>query len=392
MKSGGFYDFLFGKAEFIAKDGFADEFIEACSRNKIRIFNFIRKGRDLTGSVRFADIDALEASAEKCGMRLEIIKRYGLPHIFYRYRKRFGIPVGLLIFAIISAVLHSVVWTIDITPTEFIPLEQIEEALNEAGAHVGIFADSVDCKEAEYKLYEKFEDISWVNVRIAGTRMFVSVSEVKAKEKQKESRYTNIVALKDGEIVNAEIFRGEGKLFPGTAVVGGDLLVSGILNHRDGSVQFVDSEAEIYARTNSYISSEAPLYVNVKGLVKCKDIYFPSFFGISLLDLLPVKGYDFTLSSCFIDGGDVVFPVGIIRKHFFRLEDICRNLSENESALLCFRDFSFLALKLYKKAEIISSEISYSSDNATRFSGSFTCIEDIALKKEFTVEDITPSR
>lgn len=392
MKNCGFYDFLFGKAEFIAKDGFTDEFIEACSRNKIRIFNFIRKGSDLTGSVRFADIDALESSAEKCGMRLEIIKRYGLPHIFYRYRKRFGIPVGLLIFAIISAVLHSVVWTIDITPTEFIPLEQIEEALNEAGAHVGIFADSFDCKEAEYYLYEKFEDISWVNVRIAGTRMFVSVSEVKAKEKLNESRYTNIVALKDGEIVNAEIFRGEGKLYPGTAVVGGDLLVSGILNHRDGSVQFVDSEAEIYARTNSYISSEAPLYVNVKRLVKCKDIYFPSFFGISLLDLLPVKGYDFTLSSCFIDGGDVVFPVGIIRKHFYGLEDICRSLRENESALLCFRDFSFLALRLYNKAEILSSEISYSSDIATRFSGSFTCIEDIALKKEFTVEDFAPSR
>ena len=392
MKNCGFYDFLFGKAEFIAKDGFTDEFIEACSRNKIRIFNFIRKGRDLRGSVRFADIDALETSAEKCGMRLEIIKRYGLPHIFYRYRKRFGIPVGLLLFAIISAVLHSVVWTIDITPTEIIPLEQIEEALNEAGAHVGIFADSVDCKEAEYKLYEKFEDISWVNVRIAGTRMFVSVSEVKAKEKQKESRYTNIVALKDGEIVNAEIFRGEGKLYPGTAVVGGDLLVSGILNHRDGSVQFVDSEAEIYARTNSYISSEAPLYVNVKRLVKCKDIYFPSFFGISLLDLLPVNGYDFTSSSCFIDGGDVVLPVGIIRKHFFRLEDICRSLLENESALLCFRDFSFLALKLYKNSEILSSDISFASVNGSRFDGSFTCIEDIALKKEFTVEDIAPSR
>ena len=392
MKNCGFYDFLFGKAEFIAKDGFTDEFIEACSQNKIRIFNFIRKGRDLTGSVRFADIDALESSAEKCGMRLEIIKRYGLPHIFYRYRKRFGIPVGLLLFTIISAVLHSVVWTIDITPTEFIPLEQIEEALNEAGAHVGIFADSFDCKEAEYKLYEKFEDISWVNVRIAGTRMFVSVSEVKAKEKQQESRYTNIVALKDGEIINAEIFRGEGKLYPGTAVVGGDLLVSGILNHRDGSVQFVDSEAEIYARTKTYISSEVPSSVNIKNKSKCKDIYLPVFFGISLADLINVKTDCFTMSRYFLDGSDVIFPVGVVRKHNFTLEDSSRSLQENESALLCFRDFSFLVMKLYKKAEIISSEISYSSDNATRFSGSFTCIEDIALKKEFTVEDIAPSR
>lgn len=392
MKRRRFSHFVFGIASFIVKDGFPDEFIEYCSRQKIIIYNLRLTGNEISGSVHFADILSLTEAAEKCGMQLEITGRSGLPHIICRYKRRYGIPAGLLLFTVITAILHSVLWSIDITPTEIIPRERITEVLNEAGARVGVFTDTVDCKEAEYLLYDKFDDISWVNVRIAGTRMFVSISEVKKKEKLKKECFSNIVALKDGEIINAQIFKGDGKIYPGTAVVKGDLLVSGIKNHFDGSVEFVDSEAQIYARTKSYIASRIPSSVNVKIYSKCKDIYLPVFFGISPAEVLSVKTNSFTESAYYTDIGDVILPIGIKRIHKYTLEDAVLELTENEASLLCFRDFSFLCMGVYEKAEILESDISLSFEEAAELSGSFLCIEDIAHKKEFTVEDISPSR
>ncbi len=387
-----FSDFIFGLIHFYVSGGFADEFIENCSKSKALIFNLKRTGNEISGACRFSEIEKINEAAESSGMTLTVTKRYGLPHLFYRYRKRYGIPAGLLIFTVITAILHSVIWSVEISPTEFIPSEQIIETLKEAGFCEGVFSDTVSCKEAEYLLYEKFEDISWVNARITGSRLFVTVSEVKAKEKLKTDKFTNIVAGKDGEIINAEIYKGEGKIYPGTAVVKGDMLISGIVNHRDGSVKFVDCEGKIFARTKNFLQSSIPQKINVSRLKVCKDICFPVFFGITLKDVHNVKDLCFTESRYFCDGGDVTFPIGLIRKHIYGFEDVVLELTDNECALLCFRDFSFLSVKLYENAEILDAEISKTSENAAQFSGSFLCIEDIAVKKEFTVEDTAPAR
>ena len=387
MNTLSFSDFLFGTVRFSATEGFSDEFLSFCVKRKILIHELKREADKITGYVHNTELKVLTSAAEKSGMKLEITKRTGLPHLFIRYRKRYGIPIGFMIFTVICAILHSVIWSVDVSPTEFTETEKILEVLKESGVRVGAFSDTINCKDIEYQLYEAFDDISWVNVRITGARMFVDISEVKVKENVKEEKFTNIVASKDGEIINAEIFRGEGKLYPGTAVVKGDLLISGIINHRDGSVKFVDSEGKIFARTKSFTASTIPLNITVKLQKSCKDIYFPTFFGLSPDRVINVKQNNFTDSCYYTDGKDVVFPLGIIRRHIYTFEEAVKELSENQAVLLCFRDFAKSCLKLRKTAEIIESDIRLSVNSVAEFSGSFICIEDIALKKEFTVEE-----
>ena len=392
MKGFRFSDFVFGLTSFLATDGFCDEFVAPCAEEKIIIFNMKRTGNEISGEVHQTDIKKLTEAAEKSGMSLEIKRRYGLPHIYYRYRKRFGIPAGLAVFILITAVLHSVIWSIDISPTEIIPKESIEAVLSDAGIKCGIFSAGISVKDAEMLLYEKFDDISWVNVRIVGTRLNVDISEVRFSEHQKETQYSNIVAAKDGEVTEAGIFRGEGKIHPGTAVVKGDLLISGIVNHRDGTVKFVDSEGRILARTKTFFRSIVPSNLTVKKLRKCKDIYLPVFFGIAMSDMVSVKDNCFTESEYFIDGGDVTVPVGAVRRFIYSPEECSIELSEDEARLICFRDFAFICLEHFRKAEILESNIEYSFSGGAEFSGSFISIEDIALKKTFTVEETEPSR
>ncbi len=380
-------DFVFGCVVFCAQGGFCEEFISECSKRKIVICNLKRNGGKICGSVHYHDMESIFSAGEKSGMEISITSRKGLPDFIIRYRKRFGIPLGLLIFTLITAVLHSVIWSIDITGLEKIPEEEIVSVLENSGIKTGVFSEAVNCKELEYSLYDTFDDISWVNVHITGTRMFVDISEVKEKEHLKTEDYSNIIALKDGEIINAEIFCGEGKLYPGTAVVKGDLLVSGIVNHRDGSVKFVDSEAKIFARTKNFVSSTIPLSFSVKKLGVCKDIYLLSFFGVRLPLGISVKADSFTENRYYFSNPGVIFPIGLIRKHTysFEEEEIC--LEEKSALLLTFRDFSLSVLKVYKNCEILSKSISVKFSGNAEIYGDFLCVEDIALKKSFTVEE-----
>ena len=386
--NGSLSDFIFGKISFTAENGFCDEFLSECVKRKIVIFNLKRTGNAVSGYVNFSERYNIAEAAEKTGMNLTFSSRWGLPHIVLKYRKRYGIPAGLLVFTVITLFLHSVLWSIDVSGIEEIPQENIEKFLADEGIKTGIFTDAVNCKEIEYSLYSNFENISWVNVHIIGTRMFVDISEVKVKELSESSGYSNIVASKDGEIITAEIYTGEGRLYTGTAVVKGDLLVSGVINRRDGSVKFVDSEAEIYARTKNFISSIIPSVISVKKLSECKDIYLPCFFGISVPSGICVKEKYITENKYFLRNDDVIFPVGLIRKTSFELTETRLELNENQARLLCLRDFAMSALRLYNDAQILESSISFASSDITEMCGEFLCIEDIALKKTFTVEDV----
>lgn len=340
----------------------------------------------LTGRVNFPHKEKLFQAAENCGMTLEIIKRRGIPAMYLRYRKRFGIPCGILIFMIISAVLYSALWSIDISGTSQIPTESIMETLSDAGIHTGVFCDTVDCREVEYILYKAYPGLSWVNVHIVGARMYVDIREVSETEDIKSPQYSNIVASKDGEIINAEIFLGEGRIYPGTAVVKGDLLVSGVVNHRDGSVKFVDSNAQIFARTKSFVLSRMAKSITISRPSECKVYYFPEFFGISIAELFNVKEHNFTITKAFIADNDVVMPVGIARRFQYCFVEEKIELNESEAFLLCFRDFAASALKMYKSAQVIEKNISIDTSDGTEIYGEYLTVEDIALKKTFTVE------
>ncbi len=382
-----FSEFIFGLLHFRATEGFREEFLSECSKRKIIIEDLETSEEGLCGYIQYLYRESLFEAAKSSGMRIEILSRYGLPDFVIRYRKRYGVPLGILIFVILSAVLHSVIWTVDISGTENIPREEIIETLDNAGVREGAFSDTIDCKEAEYILYKAFPGISWTNVHIIGSRLYVDIREVQHTEEIKEKQYSNIIAGKDGEIINAEIFCGEGKIYPGTAVVKGDLLVSGIINHRDGSVKFVDSEAKIFARTNNFISSRMPLKFSALRPDKCKEYYLPEFFGVSLCDVLNVKNKAFTINRCYISDSDVVLPVGIARVFLFGFSEEEIKLNESQALLLCFRDFALSALKLYKRTEVIESDITADISDGAEISGSFLTIEDIALKKAFTVEE-----
>ncbi len=387
MVKGKFSEFIFGRIHFRVSEGFAGEFLAECRKQQIIISGLEKEDDFFYGYINYSDKENLLIAAGRSGMKIEILERRGLPDILIRYRRRYGIPAGILVFVMISAVLYSVLWTIDITETENIPREKIEEILGEAGIRTGVFSDTVNCKDVEYELYKALPEISWVNVHIIGTRMYVDIREVDVQEQIKPEQYSNIIAKKDGEVINAEIFKGDGKIYPGTAVVKGDLLVGGIINHRDGSVKFVDSEAKIFARTDSFILSRIPRTVSVKTMSKCKEYFFPEFFGISIASLNNVKSDNFTINKSFISDRDVVIPVGIARKFTYSFAEAEMQMTDAEALLLCFRDFAVSALKLYKNAEILESDITVDLSKGAEISGDFLTIEDIALKKTFTVED-----
>lgn len=383
-----FHDLLFGKITFSVKEGFRDMFISLCREENVILSDITEENGILKGSVMQRDITAVINAAKKSGMKIEILKRFGLPHFFYRYRKRLGVPAGVLIFTIIMRILTLTVWSVEISGNEHISSEKLSEILETNGVSRGVFTDSIQSKDIEYVLYNELEELLWVKVYITGSRVFVDIRERNMEETAEDKNaYSNIVAGKDGEVVRADIFSGEGKIYPGTAVVKGDMLVNGVITFSDGSVKFVNSEAEIYARTKNTVSTSAALTVTAGKPVNSYSRKVIYFFGIEIPIGKSDKDNYFTTDRRFFKSADIVFPLGIFRENYFSLQNGQIELTPAKAALVSFRDFSKASFEIYKNCEVLERTISVDFSSQIIFEAEYLCVEDIAMEKSFTVNE-----
>ncbi len=381
-----FSTFFAGRIGFYVNNGFEELFLQNCKESKLELYNLTSVNGILYAQVRYSDKEKIFTIAKNSGMELHIESRKGLPELIFRYRKRFGIPIGMLLFCVITAFLSCMVWSIDISDTEFIKEEEIIDVLNELGIVKGVFTDSIQTNDAELFIRKRFEKLAWIELNIVGSRVFVSVIERDPAE-EKASGCADIIAAKDGEVIRADILTGEGKILPGTPVVKGDVLVNGITSDENGNVRYYDAEAHIWARTRNILNTSAAKSIDVYRVSACKDKYLVYVFGMNVPLFGRVKQKDFTEHCSYLSAGDVVFPIGMIRQNVTELKREKISITEEQARLIAFFDFSRASENYYKNTSVLERTISVTCDNQVSFTGNYLCIEDIALKKEITVTD-----
>lgn len=366
--------------------GFDNVFFEECANQKLTLFNLVTKSDTLKFEIRYSDKKLLLHCAEKAGVEIIDADNSGLPEIIHNYRLRWGIPIGLFISFLIIGMLSSVLWSVDISGNKIITDETLYNVLDNYGVASGVFLKHLDSTDIEFYLSEKFKEFSRVAVHIAGSRMFINVKERnKISDMNHENSYSNIVASKNGEIIRADIYAGSGKLEKGTAVVKGDLLVSGIINFRDGRVRFTDAEAEIWAYTENNISAVSDKKINVYIPEQISNKYSVIFFGLNL----PVFDAEnsFSVNRYFFDASSVVFPIGAERFLFCEMKYQSKILNNSESMLMAFSDYAVSVMSLRNCSRIIKSNEKVINNDIVGFDSVFQCVENIAVKKIFTVED-----
>jgi similar to stage IV sporulation protein len=92
----------------------------------------------------------------------------------------------------------------------------------------------------------------------------VHVREREEPPTQTEKAPANLVAKKDGFVVSYTVKEGQPMVSAGQAVRAGELLVSGVVLHRGGSLSVVCAEGAVYARTTCSATVEIPLVQTVE--------------------------------------------------------------------------------------------------------------------------------
>ncbi|MDR1631028.1 MAG: sporulation protein YqfD [Oscillospiraceae bacterium] len=377
-----------GYVMFTAKGGFPERFINLCANSMVPLWDVKCTSTELRACTTIKGYKSIRRPARKSGMLPHISNKKGLPFFLNRYRRRAGLLAGAAIALVIIGLLSSMLWTIEITGNEKVENEEILLVLEELGVKKGVFKASIDTTWVEERLLETFTEISWSALNILGSKATLEVRErVEPPEMFDSSSPCNIIASQDGEIVKIEASSGNPAVQPGSAVVKGDLLISGVLQSKY-HVLYVHAKGTVLAQTKRQIESRTEKQFSGQNIGEEKLRSTLYLFGIRIPLGKAAEEYDeYANNESFLVAADTVLPIGVIRERYSTFAAVSTPLSDDRAALISMANYYYEYKEALGDAEILSSDLQMAQEaGACVIKGSYRAEESIGAEQPFEVE------
>lgn len=353
---------------FTCQGGFPERFINLCSLNGINLWDVKSSNGTLSAKTTIKCYKNIRPCVRKSGMKIKINNKKGFPFFIKPYTKRKGLAVGMIISAVLLAMLSSCIWTVDVTGNENFTKEQILTIAENYGIYPGAFRKNIDAKEIKTAIKSDIYGISWFSVNINGGNVSLEVTESTGSNEIIDfSDPCNIVSGIDGELLKLEAHYGAPAVKPGNAVTKGDLLISGVIEKDDGSSSFVHARGTAIIRTNKNISVSIPYNTDIGKINNIKKIYTISIFGINIPAGI-IKPSDIQINrQKMLKFRDTTLPVGIIKSDCISLSQATSVFSKNQASLLAYYSVFSEEMNIMQNAETEKKTVNINNDNNAVF-------------------------
>jgi len=259
-KSGGRKNWIFGYCEIKLEGQVRKKLLELFLEYPITYWQLSEKQDATVCCILKRDTALFMRECERRKLKANINARSGLPSLLNRYRRRPGIPLGLIIIALSIYISGLFIWEINLSGNERVPDEELYMILQKQGIYTGSFIPPLDLDAVHNRIIIENSDIAWISVNIRGTVANVEVREIqKAENKTTGNAPSNVVAALDGQISAIELYNGQAYVNIGDSVREGQLLISGITTDKHGIERIVHASGRVMAKTNRIITIKIPL-------------------------------------------------------------------------------------------------------------------------------------
>lgn len=383
------FRFLLGYVKFKSYGGFCERFINLCACRKINIRNIELHNNCLYGETSIKDYFKLREISAMSGMKTRVVKKCGLPFAAKRNKNRVGLLIGAVFFVLFMSITSMYVWNIDVVGTQNISEREISQALNELGLYIGCRKKDINtyylADEAMVSLSGK---VSWLAVNIKGTSATIEARDyIERPEDITFAEPSNIIADFDGLILSLEVFNGQKANHEGSGVKKGDLLISGTVENRDLSTQFLDAAGKITALHTVNDTYKEKRKTQIKRYYKTKTVNKLLVFGISIPLGVFSKEENYDL---FTDEKRAVYfskelPFSWVKetRAYFENQKLQDEEGFCEMLDLMIED----EYEKYKNTKVISSKYTLSNENNTHsITSSIECVDFMGEKQKISLE------
>lgn len=377
-----FLRYLLGYVKFSIKGEFPERLLNQLAANNIAQWGLDRKDGTLTACIKAKDYLKIREIRGKNKVKTQIICRYGLPFFLKKYRLRVGFAVGLAFYIASLFFMSSFVWNIDVVGNNTVSDKQILSVCEELGLYEGSKISHIDTNLLKTQLALKLDEVSWASVNIEGVKATVNISESIGNKNEKQQP-CNLIACRDGVITGLKVTEGTIAVKMGQTVTAGDLLVSGIIDYKDGTSSFTISSGEVFAETERTLSFLA-------NYVQTEKIYVAppqrrsvlTVFGLNIpLYLGTLKGNFETETTLkrFKKNG-MYLPITLTETSFLAVDQRAYEITTEQAEALAKQKLFELEAQELENVEILSkTENVEVTEKGVLITATYKCKENIAV-------------
>ncbi|WP_455529562.1 sporulation protein YqfD [Ruminococcus sp.] len=265
------------------------KFINLIHENRIECRAQYCRGEVFHGDVFRRELPEIQDIAGKCGVELKTAAYDSLGERLFRYRKRVGLLVGLVLAAFAAIYFSDVIVTIEIYGNTSVSDEVILVALAELDIKPGTPVHSVDLEKCGNRLPFLIDGVAWAGMHRTGSRIYVQIRENAPIPQKVRGRVPcNVVAAHDAEITYILAQSGFAMYRVGDFVPKGALLISGVTQSESGRTSVSHAMGEvrgIYNETVSFSAAFRSSEYNYTGrtdtqrTLRLFNLDIPLFFG-----------------------------------------------------------------------------------------------------------------
>lgn len=382
--------FFKGYVTFLARGKFSERLLNILNTHNIRYWDVVPEvSGGLLLNMYIYDYIKLRHLICNTGIKTRVKGRHGLPFLIKKYKCRIGIPIGLALFVFILWLSSSFTWIITVTENETLPVSQILQVANDKGLYQGVYTNSINVKSTERKILQEIPDIRWISINLSGCKAEISIKEkYKSPKVIKKDVPCNVKSSRDAVVIKTGITKGTSMVKSGSAVIKGQLLVSGVVTNETGESTFVHADGEILGRTNYEKNYKLPkttdfLFETENNMVRnrfnflwfsiptdFKNINYNTYKSITKKDVLKING--------------VNLPASFTRQYVTQMENKTCQLKNYKSALKKLASIN--EAFFFNNKEIEKREYKYSeTKNYYCLNVKYTVVEDLAVSSKIYI-------
>lgn len=317
-------NFFRGYISVKADGGFSERLINICTLKGIPMWEISYVKNDMFFFTRAEYYKQLKNAAKSSGMNIKVHGRFGLPFLINKNRDRTALAVGIVLIFCFIAFMSTRVWSVCVTGNENVFDSEIIAEFEKLGVKAGARKKSIDIQEVQKRFLSDLGDkIIWVSLNLEGMCAEIQVRETKASEPMTDGKPCNIVAAFDGTLMSIKTYSGTPTESVKNGVKEGDLLISGIVEYYDGTLDFVEARGEIAAEHTVNLKCDLKA-VEERNYISDKTAISVSAFALELPLMRPDKNESSELTErekfAVLNNVRLPFTVTKVVQSFYRTE------------------------------------------------------------------------
>ncbi len=227
-------------------------------RGGVIFWGELSDGDTVRFKVRESFVNELCRAFGMCGIEYTVSELRGLFMVVKLLSLRPALVIGGLLFLSWMFYSSRLIWDVRVSGNTKTETEEIIALLDELGCGVGDYYPGINFASLHAKYAAVQHDIAWLSVYMNGTVAEVQVRELHAdtRPKHDEGVYANIVAECDGVVDSVNVVEGQACVKAGDTVREGQVLISGVVENKDGSVRYEYAEGEVFCTVAHPIKAE----------------------------------------------------------------------------------------------------------------------------------------